>query len=83
MNRTHKSSSPVKSDSQLSIQPRVKGDWSIARDRAMHTAFLRISSNYDLQSASCIFVSVILVFLLHSCLFRKKRNAFGSKVREL
>lgn len=83
MNRTHKSSNPVNSDGQLSIQPRVKGSWSIARDGAIHTAFPSINSNCDLQSASCIFVSVILVFLLHSCLFQKKRNARGIKVREL
>lgn len=38
MNRTHKSSSPVKSDGQLSIDPKAKGRWSIARDGAMHTA---------------------------------------------
>lgn len=74
MNRTHKSSSPGDSHGQLSIQPKAKGNWSIAPDGAMHTAFPSISSNDDLQSASCIFVSVILVFLLHSCLFQKKRE---------
>lgn len=83
MNRTHKSSSPVNSHSQLSIQPKAKGNWSMAPDGAEHTAFPRISSNNDLQSASCIFVSVILVFLLHSCLIQQKRNARRSKVREL
>lgn len=83
MNRTHKSSSPVRSDGQLTIQTRAKAVGALFELGLCIRLFPSISSYNDLQLASCIFVSAILVFLLHSCLSQKKRDARGSKMREL
>lgn len=83
MNRTHKSSSPVSSDGQLTIQTRAKAVGALLELGLCIRLFPRISSYNDLQLASCIFVSAILVFLLHSYLSQKKRDARGSKMREL
>lgn len=83
MNRTHKSSSPERSDGQLTIQPRAKAVGALLELRLCIRLYPRFGSYNDLQLASCIFVSVILVFLLHSYLFQMKKDARGSKIRDL